>query len=102
MTREPESTVRAYRWRWAEVRPMFDRIGELVPLELGGERRTLRLANPGLPYGTTHTLWGALQLIYPGEVATVMAEAPVVGAVFTAGSSPLQLGLRTCGLRWCA
>jgi gentisate 1,2-dioxygenase len=75
MTREPETAVQAYRWRWAEVRPQFDRIGALVPLEKGGERRTLRLVNPGLPYGTTHTLWGALQLIYPGEVATAHRHA---------------------------
>ncbi|HLI25456.1 MAG TPA: cupin domain-containing protein [Chloroflexota bacterium] len=75
MTREPESTVQAHRWRWREVRPLFDRLGELVPLERGGERRTLRLTNPGLPYGTTHTLWASLQLIYPGEVASAHRHA---------------------------
>ena len=76
MTREPTSPVQAHRWRWREVRPLFDRIGELVPLELGGERRTLRLTNPGLPYGTTHTIWGSLQLIYPGEVASAHRHSP--------------------------
>jgi gentisate 1,2-dioxygenase len=36
----------------------------------GGQRRTLRLQNPGLPYGTTPTFWASIQVILPGEVAS--------------------------------
>jgi gentisate 1,2-dioxygenase len=70
MTREPTSTVLPHRWRWETIAQMTRRISEVVPLERGGDRRTLRLVNPGLPYGVTHTLWAAIQTILPGEVAT--------------------------------
>ena len=39
--------------RWEVVRPIVDRVLQVVGLERGGERRTLRPVNPGLPYGTT-------------------------------------------------
>ena len=70
MTAEPQSAVQAYLWRWDTVTRMIGRVSEVVPLERGGERRTLRLVNPGLPYGATHTLWASIQCILPGEVAT--------------------------------
>jgi gentisate 1,2-dioxygenase len=70
MTAEPVSTVQPHVWRWATIARMIQRVGEVVPLERGGDRRTLRLVNPGLPYGATHTLWAAIQCILPGEVAT--------------------------------
>jgi gentisate 1,2-dioxygenase len=76
MTREPTTAVQSHRWRWRDLRPQFDILGQVVSLDAGGERRTLRLTNPGLPYGTTHTLWASLQLIYPGEVATAHRHTP--------------------------
>lgn len=69
-TREPRSAMRAMHWRWRDLEPLLERIGAEIDLASGGPRRTLRLANPGLEYGTTHTFWASLQVILPGEVAT--------------------------------
>ena len=68
---EPETKVKPFLWRWADLRPMMYRAGELVPLERGGERRVLALVNPGLggKLASTHTLWGAVQIVMPGEIA---------------------------------
>ena len=68
-TREPRSDMQTVLWRWNDLMPLLKRIGEQISLGSGGQRRTLRLANPGLPYGTTHTFWGSIQYILPGEVA---------------------------------
>ena len=48
----------------------IERIGTDLKLEAGGARRTLRLTNPGLEYGTTPTFWASIQYILPGEIAT--------------------------------
>jgi len=69
-TREPVSPMKPYHWRAADLARLLDLIGSTLKLEAGGMRRTLRLANPGLPYGTTATLWASIQYIHPGEVAT--------------------------------
>lgn len=71
LPREPQSKVQPYLWRWSDLRPMMLRAGELVPLERGGERRVLALVNPGLggKLAATHTLWGAVQIVMPGEIA---------------------------------
>ena len=58
-------------WRWETLRALVERASGLVPIERGGERRVLALANPGLhglPYATP-TLWGAMQIVGPGESA---------------------------------
>ena len=69
-TRQPQPDMKSVHWRWRDLEPLLDRIGQEVALGAGGPRRTLRLHNPGLPYGTTHTFWGSIQVILPGEVAT--------------------------------
>lgn len=66
----PESSMQPMHWRAEDVASCLERIGELVKLERGGVRRTLRLANPGIPYGTTPTFWASIQYILPGEIAT--------------------------------
>lgn len=48
LTPEPQTKVIPYLWRWADLRRMAYRAGELVPIERGGERRVLGLVNPGL------------------------------------------------------
>ena len=68
-TREPESPMVPLHWRWRDLAPMLDRIGAQIDIGSGGQRRTLRLANPGLPYGTTPTFWASIQYILPGEIA---------------------------------
>jgi gentisate 1,2-dioxygenase len=69
-TRTPQSTMQPMHWRAADLGRLLDKIGTNLKLETGGIRRTLRLTNPGLPYGTTPTLWASIQVILPGEIAT--------------------------------
>lgn len=68
-TREPNSATQTVHWRWRDLEPLLERLGAEIAIGSGGQRRTLRLANPGLPYGTTHTFWASIQVILPGEVA---------------------------------
>lgn len=68
-SREPNSQMRTVHWRWSELLPLLERVGEAISIGSGGQRRTLRLANPGLPFGTTQTFWASIQYILPGEVA---------------------------------
>ncbi|ALE05658.1 cupin [Arthrobacter sp. ERGS1:01] len=58
-------------WRWNTLLPLAERSGDLVPVDRGGERRAIALANPGLggkPY-VTPTLWAAIQYLGGHETA---------------------------------
>lgn len=68
-TLEPRPDVQSIHWRGRDLMPLLDRLGREVDLPSSGPRRTLRLHNPGLAYGTTHTFWASIQVILPGEVA---------------------------------
>jgi gentisate 1,2-dioxygenase len=68
-SRMPQSAMQTVHWKWRDLEPLLDRLGKQLALEPGGSRRTLRLHNPGLPYGTTHTFWASIQVILPGEIA---------------------------------
>jgi len=74
-TTTPRSTMQPYHWRADDISSLLELIGARLKLEEGGMRRTLRLANPGLPYGTTPTFWVSIQYIHPGEVATAHRHA---------------------------
>ena len=65
-----------YLWRWSEVEPLVLTSGTLVTPDREVERRTMRLATPGLSRGTTHTLVAALQLLLPGECAAAHRHTP--------------------------
>ena len=52
------------------------RSGEIVTPDRDVERRTMRLSNPGLDNGTTHTITAALQLLLPGECAPAHRHTP--------------------------
>jgi gentisate 1,2-dioxygenase len=69
-TAHPKPSMTPCHWRAADIAALLDKIGANIKLEAGGNRRTLRLTNPGLPYGTTPTLWASIQYILPGEIAT--------------------------------
>jgi gentisate 1,2-dioxygenase len=69
-TREPVSEMKPWHWKASDIRRCLDMLGERIKLEAGGVRRTLRLTNPGLEYGTTPSFWASIQYILPGEVAT--------------------------------
>jgi len=68
---EPQTKVKPFLWKWADLRDLAYRAADLIPLERGGERRVIALVNPGLggKYAATHTLWGAVQIVKPGEIA---------------------------------
>jgi gentisate 1,2-dioxygenase len=74
-TKEPVSTMRACHWRADDLARLLEKLGASLKLEAGGQRRTLRLTNPGLPYGTTPTFFASIQYILPGEVATAHRHA---------------------------
>ncbi|MFM0268158.1 cupin domain-containing protein [Paraburkholderia sediminicola] len=69
-TRAPVSDMQTVLWRGDDMQALLARLGAEISLEPGGQRRTLRLHNPGLPFGTTPTFWASVQVILPGEVAT--------------------------------
>ena len=73
---QPMPEMEPYLWRWAEVEPLVMKSGELVTPDRDVERRTLRLATPGLDRGTTHTITAALQLLLPGENAPAHRHTP--------------------------
>jgi gentisate 1,2-dioxygenase len=75
-TRTPESPMQPMHWRWADLQAYLEELGQVLDLKPGGDRRTLRLANPGLEYGTTPTFWASIQYINPGEVATAHRHTP--------------------------
>jgi gentisate 1,2-dioxygenase len=71
MPAEPTPSARPHIWRWSALLELAERAGQLVPVDRGGERRAIALANPGLgglPYATP-TLWAAIQYLAPGETA---------------------------------
>jgi len=73
MPAHPRSRALPHLWTWANLLPMAEQAGELVPVGRGGERRAIALANPGLggrPFATP-TLWAAIQYLKPGEDAPV-------------------------------
>jgi gentisate 1,2-dioxygenase len=74
--REHQPKVAPFLWRWAEVEPLVHRSGEVVTPDRDVERRVLRLANPGLEHGTTHSISAALQLLLPGECAPAHRHTP--------------------------
>ena len=86
-TRAPAPTMTACHWRAEEIARLLDKIGVSIALEAGGNRRTLRLTNPGLAYGTTPTIWASIQYILPGEVATGHRHA----------ASALRFGMKGSG-----
>ncbi|MFG1708821.1 cupin domain-containing protein [Nonomuraea sp. M3C6] len=76
----PSPRPKAVPWLWPArvMRPLAEQAIRLVPVERGGERRVLSLANPGLngsPYAAG-TLWGAIQALGPGESAPAHRHTP--------------------------
>lgn len=71
MPRHPRPQAQAHVWRWADLYPLAQASGELVPVGRGGERRAIGLANPGLGGHTyiSPTLWCAIQYLGPKETA---------------------------------
>lgn len=71
MPMHPKPRAVPHVWKWAELLPLAEASGDLVPVGRGGERRAIGLANPGLG-GTAYvspTLWAAIQYLGPRESA---------------------------------
>ncbi len=67
----PKPRAVPHIWKWAELLPLAEQSGELVPVGRGGERRAIGLANPGLGGHAyvSPTLWAAIQYLGPRETA---------------------------------
>lgn len=74
----PERRTSPTLWRYAEIRPLLLKAGELTPIEKA-ERRVLVLANPGLTLDAvraTPSIYIGMQLILPGETAPNHRHTP--------------------------
>jgi len=71
MPQHPRPQAVPHIWKWAELLPLAQQSGELIPVGRGGERRALGLANPGLGGNAyiSPTLWCAIQYLGPRETA---------------------------------
>lgn len=67
----PKPSTKAWLWKWEVLYDIAERAGALVPVERGGDRRAIAIANPGqggMPYATS-TLWAAVQWLNGREIA---------------------------------
>jgi len=76
MHRTPEPQAQAYLWKAELIEKKLQEAAQIFTPERGGERRALYFQNPGLlnrqPWGwasATQTLYVAVQMLLPGEVA---------------------------------
>ena len=76
MHKSPEPHAQAYLWKGSLLHKKLMEAAEIFTPDRGGERRAIYLQNPGLEYrqpwgwaSTTQTLYAAVQLLQPGEVA---------------------------------
>jgi gentisate 1,2-dioxygenase len=78
LTAEPDVATLPHHWRATDLYKLAVRAGDLVPIERGGDRRVLAMANPGLggaPF-ISSTLWAAVQYLMPGELAPPHRHTP--------------------------
>ncbi len=71
LSSEPKVSCVPHRWRASDLYKLANRAGELVPIDRGGDRRVMGLANPGLggaPF-IAPSLWAGVQFLMPGELA---------------------------------
>jgi gentisate 1,2-dioxygenase len=88
MPSQPRPRAVPWLWRWAQMLALAARAGRAVPIERGGERRALAMANPGLggrPFATA-TLWGAMQYLNAGESAPAHRHSPAAVRFVLQGS----------------
>lgn len=79
LTPEPRTQMVPALWRYDDVRDLILRAGELISAQ-EADRRVLAFVNPGraeheIPR-TTDSLWAAIQLVLPGEVAPPHRHTP--------------------------
>ena len=96
MPMSPRPQALPHLWRWADLLPLAERSGELVPVGHGCARRAIALSNPGLPglpYATPN-LWAAIHYLAPHEVAPATGTARA--------RSALSSRVRASGRTWTA
>ena len=83
----PVPVTKSHLWKYADVKPLLLRAGELTPVEKA-ERRVLFLSDPGRGKGAmqaTSTIYVGLQLLLPGEVAPAHKHTPSAARVVVEG-----------------
>ena len=83
----PVPVTKSHLWKYADVKPLLLRAGELTPVEKA-ERRVLFLADPGRGKGAmqaTSTIYVGLQLLLPGEVAPAHKHTPSAARIVVEG-----------------
>ena len=110
----PRPQTRPAVWKYADVRPLLLRAGELTPIEKA-ERRVLVFANPGHGLDGLHctgTIYVGMQLILPGETAPSHRHTPSAVRLVVEGEGgftvvngerlPMQRGdlILTPALQW--
>lgn len=79
LTPEPVTQMVPYLWSYGETRELIMRAGDLISAA-DAERRVLAYRNPGTAEHelarTTDTLWAAVQLVLPGELAPPHRHTP--------------------------
>jgi len=79
LTPQPVTRMVPHVWRWEDVRPLISRAGDLISAQ-DADRRVLAYVNPGTAEHelarATDTLWAAVQLVLPGEVAPPHRHTP--------------------------
>ncbi len=88
MSPTPRPATRAWQWYGTVLRSLCDRARDLVPLDEGGDRRVLTLANPGLgglPFATA-TVSCAYQTLAGHEVVPAHRHTPAALRFILEGS----------------
>jgi gentisate 1,2-dioxygenase len=83
----PRPQTQPVLWRYADVRPLLLRAGELTPIEKA-ERRVLVFSNPGHGLDGLHctgTIYVGMQLILPGENAPSHRHTPAAVRLIVEG-----------------
>ena len=97
LTSEPGLNGPPYIWKWEKVYRHLLRAGEMMGMEGGASRRTLRLCTPGLAQKfTTPTFQTSIQLVKPGvgtdQIAAVWPKAQDFGFENEMEAFALQFG----------
>ena len=79
LTAEPSTTMVPHVWRYADLRGSIISAGDLISAA-DADRRVIAMRNPGADDDSiaraTDTLWAAIQMVLPGEVAPPHRHTP--------------------------
>jgi len=84
----PRPATKPGFWRYAALRPLLLRAGDLTPVEKA-ERRVLVLSDPGRGVGAmqaTASIYLGMQLLLPGEVAPAHVHTPSATRIIVEGT----------------